>query len=205
MKKIIIFFCITLFLFSFISSQNETNESFGEANQTIIYDCGNGILEGNESCDYGEENGILCSAEYGEECKYCTEECLLEFILGGYCGDEICDSEENFETCSLDCSECETNEDCNDNNDCTEDNCVGNPKKCENLPKTGQVKGSQYCKDGQLTQRKEVGSYCNDDYECLNNNCKNSKCSKLEETEKDDEDKFDFLVWILEFLKSIFS
>jgi len=54
--------------------------------------CGNGIKEGNESCDSGTQNGVLCTAAYGGTCNYCSSSCKTETIRGGYCGDGILNS-----------------------------------------------------------------------------------------------------------------
>jgi hypothetical protein len=62
--------------------------------------CGNGIPEGEEQCDYGEDNGILCVPPYGSSCQYCSYGCATVTVYGGYCGDEIVQQEED-EQCEL--------------------------------------------------------------------------------------------------------
>lgn len=54
-----------------------------------IESCGDGIVNGFEQCDAGEENGIQCEAEYGESCGYCNSICKEEIALGPRCGDGI--------------------------------------------------------------------------------------------------------------------
>jgi len=97
------------------------------------YECGNGVKEGAEKCDGSDFGVTLCSdfgctggeltctenctidtstctdcpacdndglCESGEDCSNCPNDC----IIGGYCGDGICDpSKENCITCASDC------------------------------------------------------------------------------------------------------
>ena len=54
-----------------------------------IESCGDEILNGNEQCDTGAENGVQCEAAYGESCPYCSSACEDEVALGPRCGDGI--------------------------------------------------------------------------------------------------------------------
>jgi len=65
--------------------------------------CGNGVLEEGESCDDGLNNG-----QYKHDFPgYCKSDCSG---YGSYCGDGICQSEEDYETCPEDCEEGPTEE-----------------------------------------------------------------------------------------------
>jgi len=86
-----------------ITDLNSCEDSYTESRFCFISECGNGILDTNEQCDYGLLNGILCSAGYGGSCEYCSTSCILETITGAYCGDGICNGEENYESCTSDC------------------------------------------------------------------------------------------------------
>jgi cysteine-rich repeat protein len=52
-------------------------------------ECGNGVIESEEECDDGEDNGVLCSPDYGSICIYCSETCTNTVFEGGFCGDSI--------------------------------------------------------------------------------------------------------------------
>ncbi len=77
--------------------------------------CGDGVQNGDEQCDYGEEqNGTKCiSSTYGIPCTYCDESCKSVQLIGRKCGDGILDSEEVCEgnigtptnaVCDIDCA-----------------------------------------------------------------------------------------------------
>jgi len=72
--------------------------------RTDCPECGNGEVEGDEECDWGEENGQECTPEYSGSCDYCTTSCTWETLTDGYCGDEII--QEGYEDCEFD-SDCE--------------------------------------------------------------------------------------------------
>ena len=67
--------------------------------------CGDGIVNGNEQCDLGSNNGVVCNAPYGGSCNYCTAQCNSGSVQGGYCGDgmvngnEVCDG--NTQSCTI--------------------------------------------------------------------------------------------------------
>ena len=59
--------------------------------------CGDGKVNGTEQCDMGLSNGVLCTADYGSSCNYCSSQCKLKTIVGEYCGDGILNL--NYERC----------------------------------------------------------------------------------------------------------
>lgn len=89
-----------------------------------------------EECDYGTLNGILCEAGYETFCEYCRQDCTIEQIFGGFCGDSIlqdqeeCDDGNNVngdgcgKNCEVETGGCPENDyDCDGIID-EEDNCV---------------------------------------------------------------------------------
>jgi hypothetical protein len=91
--------------------------------------CGNGDLEAGESCDFGSQNGNVCTPSYDDFCNYCTSECTIELIMGPTCSDGTCQSEygEACSTCPADCGE-----------------CLPPPPECGN----GIVEGTEQCDAG---------------------------------------------------------
>lgn len=68
--------------------------------------CGNGVtdVDEGETCDDGSQNGVACTAQYGNSCNYCGSNCNTATIQGPYCGDGICQAGyENYLTCG-DCA-----------------------------------------------------------------------------------------------------
>lgn len=62
--------------------------------------CGNGIIDAGEQCDNGLRNGQVCTAGYGQNCTYCSSQCVtLTRDATAFCGDgvlqrnegEVCD------------------------------------------------------------------------------------------------------------------
>jgi hypothetical protein len=53
--------------------------------------CGDGYISAanGEQCDSGDANGSPCTPEYGVACSYCSSDCKLAYVSGGYCGDNI--------------------------------------------------------------------------------------------------------------------
>ena len=50
-------------------------------------ECGNDVIEGDEECDDGVDNGVPCPPAYGGSCDYCSNDCELITLQGAYCGD----------------------------------------------------------------------------------------------------------------------
>lgn len=48
---------------------------------------GDGNIDIDEQCDNGDNNGMVCSANYGETCSWCTNSCEPRTVVGDYCGD----------------------------------------------------------------------------------------------------------------------
>lgn len=66
--------------------------------------CGDGNVQtGVEACDAGAQNGVACTARYGETCNYCSTTCTTVTFSGAFCGDkfkngsEICDDRQGTE------------------------------------------------------------------------------------------------------------
>ncbi len=75
--------------------------------------CGDGVQQGNEECDLGANNGVLCQAGYGGTCEYCSNVCTIIELSGPYCGDGIVNG----------------NEQCDDGNNNSGDGCSAS---CQN-------------------------------------------------------------------------
>lgn len=65
--------------------------------------CNNSNIETGEECDDGVANGQICSPLYGQDCTYCSSTCSLVTLQGSFCGDSVCDLEEDCGSCS-DCT-----------------------------------------------------------------------------------------------------
>jgi hypothetical protein len=51
--------------------------------------CGDGVVNGTEQCDAGNQNGVACTAGYGLTCNYCSANCTNATVTGPSCGDGI--------------------------------------------------------------------------------------------------------------------
>ncbi len=100
--------------------------------------CGDGVINGNEQCDEGSNNGVVCNAPYGGSCQYCDSSCKIQTKIGPYCGDGIKQSNEA----------CEYTDGISD----------GYPDLDCNAPYGGSC---QYC-DSSCTIRTKTGPYCGD-------------------------------------------
>ncbi len=58
--------------------------------QTIVGpNCGDDMVNGNEDCDAGINNGLPCTAAYNSTCQYCSNSCATATAVGPHCGDNI--------------------------------------------------------------------------------------------------------------------
>ena len=96
-----------------ISDEDADEPVADEDNDVYVAECGNGILDPDEACDNGTDNGRTACA-YGEtSCTVCTTNCQNAEGSTAYCGDGIvqsnekCDKAETGEgigsSCSDDC------------------------------------------------------------------------------------------------------
>ncbi|MFH1227063.1 MAG: hypothetical protein V1701_04055, partial [Planctomycetota bacterium] len=79
-----------------VSESNEDNNSCSNS-VTIVPApvCGdNSVNQSSEQCDAGQNNGAVCSAEYGQTCNYCSASCETETVQGPYCGDSVKNGQE---------------------------------------------------------------------------------------------------------------
>ncbi len=125
--------------------------------------CGNGDIEGPETCDMGVENtDTACVAEYGSNCTYCDKTCVSHTVEGAVCGDGTCNSgNEDAATCYADCGSCgnaaqEGEEGCdygveNTDTPCTPaygSSCTYCDTSCVSHTVEGGVCGDATCDDG---------------------------------------------------------
>ena len=158
-------------------------------------ECGNGVLESDEECDYGLLNGFLCEAGYNEFCEYCTDSCELETIFGESCGDgeinspsEECDDGNliNEDGCSNECELEEPEKSCGDNVCNNNETCSTCETDCGVCP-TESVCGNDIIETGEeCDDGDDNGEKCDnsdDDCEYCSNNC------KIIEREEDNDNK----------------
>ncbi len=88
--------------------QNSNTIKLYVDNDCYLPVCGNNILDSGEQCDYGTNNGKVCSPLYGSSCTYCSSTCKLVTLTGGSCGDGTCSAinGETCSTCPTDCGVC---------------------------------------------------------------------------------------------------
>lgn len=55
---------------------------------------GDGVVNGFEECDNGDQNGVQCVADYAQICQYCNAEGQFEVAEGPKCGDGIIQSDQ---------------------------------------------------------------------------------------------------------------
>lgn len=114
-----------------IFSQDDGEILIGEFNTSYscpVPVCGNSEVEVGEACDDGNSNRLVCSAEYGNSCNYCSNTCEEETVYGEFCGDFICNGEEDWLSCQTDCEKepvcgdeyLDTLEECDGGVDCSE-------------------------------------------------------------------------------------
>ena len=89
-------FILTVFLLFLLSCAKSSPE--------IVSQCGDGLLQGLESCDDGPKNGAPCP--YGaDSCQSCSSECTIVEGTPSYCGDGVIQASEE-------CDEVEPNTSC---------------------------------------------------------------------------------------------
>jgi len=164
--------------------------------------CGDDVINNvNEQCDNNGQNGIACSPDYGDSCEYCSENCDIITLYGGYCGDGIlnsaceeCDDGNNLDGdgCSASCEIEELCIYCGDGICNDNENCSTCPEDCGICPPT------PYCGDGNLDEGEQCdlgtlnGILCdNSSSSCAycNLNCEKIILSYEEEDDEDDDDK----------------
>lgn len=136
--------------------------------------CGNGEIEGGESCDDGNKvGGDGCNAE-------CQDEgCVAQ--TPGYPAVPLCDDgkECTLDTCNPDTHACEHELSCDDGNECTVDSCVA--EQCEH------TKDNALCDDDNPCTLDVCGSFgctyglqndpCDDGLDCTTNDvCFSGEC-----------------------------
>ncbi len=55
-----------------------TGEQKAQCSSLDVAQCGDGVVEGDELCDFGSKNGIPCQPKEGASCSYCDEACALK-------------------------------------------------------------------------------------------------------------------------------
>jgi len=155
----------------------------------VLY-CGDGIVNGNEQCDNGANNGAVCTPAYGETCEYCTNSCTRETVTGGSCGDGIVNGNEQCDNGANNGAVCtpaygETCEYCT--NSCTREtvtggNCgdgiVNGNEQCDNGASNGAVctpaygETCEYCTNS-CTRETVTGGNCGDGIVNGNEQCDN--------------------------------
>ncbi|MCC6809273.1 MAG: hypothetical protein IT381_17730 [Deltaproteobacteria bacterium] len=133
--------------------------STGGSGRSTAPVCGNGKLEGNETCDDGDTSGS----------DYCSADCTM---VTGRCGDltqqsnEVCDDGNTSDTdsCSADCTlvhfcgdgSKQANEACDDGNQLNGDYCASTCQQVLGYCGDANVQNNEACDDGNTTD----GDYC---------------------------------------------
>lgn len=66
--------------------------------------CGDGVVQGAEECDLSDQVGLTC-ADFGlgSGDLACTDACVVDLSGCSGCGNDVCEPEENLQTCPQDC------------------------------------------------------------------------------------------------------
>lgn len=147
----------------------EANQSCSETCTIInIEHCGDTIVNNNEECDLGQDNnGLACTADYGETCTYCSDTCTNITVTGPSCGDEIVNGDE----------ECDGTQGISGDQTCTNLCAIETPEPnsfCgDNTVDTGEE-----CDDGNTTNGDGCNSNCQTESYCGDDSCdSNESCS----------------------------
>ncbi|MEA2007455.1 MAG: SdrD B-like domain-containing protein [Patescibacteria group bacterium] len=163
--------------------------------------CGDGEMEKDEQCDDGDNNGEVCTPDYGGECEYCSDVCELKTVQGPYCGDgdvngqEQCDDGfgngevcipaygESCTYCSLNCETQNVGGPyCGDGNvdegeECDGDQGVGPNQTCSNECTLVDV---PHCGDGNVDSGEECDDGNTEDGDGCSSTCsKPDKCNVI--------------------------
>lgn len=102
------YFVATIGTVTYTSPNSGVNDP-GLLRVSELVTCGNGVIDGTETCDYGAaNNGIVCTPAYGSSCDYCSGSCAIVTVDGAFCGDGTCDGapNEDCSSCPADCGAC---------------------------------------------------------------------------------------------------
>ena len=61
--------------------------------------CGDDILDTDEQCDDGSDNGVECNPLCDDECDYCSDKCTTETNYGESCPPDFCELHPNDPSC----------------------------------------------------------------------------------------------------------
>jgi len=162
--------------------------------------CGDNYVNSSlgETCDPPTS---ACSPSYRKNCTYCGNNCTYIKVIGGYCGDNSCNGNENYSTCSTDCSStcgdgyCVSGENCSSClNDCA---CISG-KCCLNgvCNNVGTCSETTICSNGSWISscgdgacncgetsincladcKKPIGEACTSGVNCTSKNCVDNVC-----------------------------
>ena len=155
--------------------------SLGQNIQTCSYGCLNGVCINPPVMNCSD--GIQNQGETGIDCGGPCSACILPVCNNN----GICEINENFSTCSSDCSApscgnhiCENNENCSScSGDCG--SCSGDAGSCNKIGTRETINGTSFYCDlsGNYLTIKSDGANCDNNFECLNNLCSNGECVNL--------------------------
>lgn len=174
----------------------------GECTSGETKSCGSDIgrcKKGTQTCEDGEWSDCvgeispikeICNNNVDDDCDGLID----EYCLAGTCYDGIQNQGEEGIDCGGPCpTPCPVIEVCNNNGICethlgeTQENCLNDCPVCLGCEVFGTCvaqgrrfsidKTSSYCSiTREVLPQKEVGKSCQEDYECLSNECGNGKC-----------------------------
>ncbi|MBU4512413.1 DUF4215 domain-containing protein [Patescibacteria group bacterium] len=134
--------CPTQGLYNVTIADHNNVEDIDFANYLPV--CGNEILDADEECDDGVDNGQICEPGYEESCNYCSLFCESIPVDGSYCGDGTVD---------------EGDEECDDSNTSDGDGC------------SASCAIEAFCGDGNLDAGEECDDGNNDNWDGCSGGC----------------------------------